>query len=70
MIASIDSGARSVLLLLLAASGAAQELTEAQAIQLLRESPSVSECRGEPRIHERRQALAASPAGRFLGRIA
>ncbi len=45
MIASIDSGARYVLLLLLAASGAAQELTEAQAMQLLRESPSVREHR-------------------------
>ncbi|MYA79443.1 MAG: TolC family protein [Acidobacteriia bacterium] len=45
MIASIDSGARYVLLLLLAASGAAQELTEAQAMQLLRESPSVREYR-------------------------
>lgn len=45
MISSIDSAVRSVLLLLLAASGAAQELTEAQAIQLLRESPGIREYR-------------------------
>lgn len=45
MISSIDSVARAILLLLLAATAAAQELTESQAIQLLRESPGVREYR-------------------------
>ena len=46
MISSIDSAARAILLLLLlSVAGTAQELTEAQAIQLLRESPSVREYR-------------------------
>ncbi|MDE0167171.1 MAG: TolC family protein [Bryobacterales bacterium] len=46
MISSIHSGKNAILLLLLlASSGAAQELTEAQAMRLLRESPSVSEYR-------------------------
>lgn len=46
MISSIHSGKSAILLLLLlVSSGAAQELTEAQAIQLLRESPSVREYR-------------------------
>ena len=55
MISSMDSSARAILLLLFTAAGASQELTEAQAIQLLHESP---------RIRERRANFAAANAAK------